>query len=609
MSESSADINGASQRQPDRAASPESGKGADAHIAERSERSQLGPLTAAAELVNKATDAGKGIAKETVAAISEKAVAAKTAVEGKTEEVKAKVEATANTARAAITEKADEAKAAARTAEAKVESKVSSAKTAVEGEAKAAKAAIADKVDTAKHASHKLDEKISASPELSRDLKIAQGVAEAASHVAKIVVPGAGMAAQASSVAKDVVTGQVDAKAAGHAAGQVADAIAPGHAVAVGVSDIAVKAVEGQLDVKKELAGVANPTFPVGDAAAGEFLDQKAVGASNQDAAIAAMEKGVAAAPFAAAEQHFDKAVSDFGKEDYQAAAKDGGKGVDEFTNEAAKIIAIVDLGVAAGGAGLVRPEPAKTENPNMEAPKTEAPKTDSPKAPDPQKVADPQNPGESPETAADGARKQEIKNEFDEAGQKASPDAKDADVLKQPGVHEIPERPGDDDSVGSPLDDPVYQQQIEKAQAAYQGIPDRTTGLSSREAGKATARTESGVTWSESGYTDRPNFSGAPENTERVIVEGGLAGRAPDEHPFDEANRQAPGTVNASHAEKQVAVMAPDEPIGVNRDMCPDCRGWFEQWAIDRETPQFVADPRGTHVFMPDGSYHFAPH
>jgi hypothetical protein len=145
----------------------------------------------------------------------------------------------------------------------------------------------------------------------------------------------------------------------------------------------------------------------------------------------------------------------------------------------------------------------------------------------------------------------------------------------------------------------------MERARAAYEGIPDRTTGLPRDEAVKAAARTESGRTWTESGYTDRPNYTGAAGNTDRAMVEGAQAGRGPAEHPFDkQAGPAGEGQTRASHAEQQAAIEAPDEPLGVNRAMCPDCVEFFRERAIDRETPQFVADPQGVHIFMPSGQH-----
>jgi hypothetical protein len=44
--------------------------------------------------------------------------------------------------------------------------------------------------------------------------------------------------------------------------------------------------------------------------------------------------------------------------------------------------------------------------------------------------------------------------------------------------------------------------------------------------------------------------------------------------------DRGFPGMSRASDAEKQLTLAAPDHPIGVSRDMCNDCQGWFQSRA-----------------------------
>lgn len=63
------------------------------------------------------------------------------------------------------------------------------------------------------------------------------------------------------------------------------------------------------------------------------------------------------------------------------------------------------------------------------------------------------------------------------------------------------------------------------------------------------------------------------------------------------------PGKYNASHAEKQMAVASPNEPIGVSREICNDCYNFFKLHAQETGKPQIITDPEGTHVFYPDGT------
>ena len=62
------------------------------------------------------------------------------------------------------------------------------------------------------------------------------------------------------------------------------------------------------------------------------------------------------------------------------------------------------------------------------------------------------------------------------------------------------------------------------------------------------------------------------------------------------------PGKYQASHAEKQQALTAPDHPIAVSKPMCPDCQEFFRRQAIDTGRPQVVTDPDGARLFHPDG-------
>lgn len=159
-----------------------------------------------------------------------------------------------------------------------------------------------------------------------------------------------------------------------------------------------------------------------------------------------------------------------------------------------------------------------------------------------------------------------------------------------------IPEVPS------SPLDLPEYQESIEAARRAMTNLPEAP--------GVKTVAGIEGGTPTRSGYNPTEQFPSAAEATESAMVEGAEAGQAPEPHPFDSsATAGDSGRVHGSHAEKQAAVLSPDDPVGVSKPMCLDCQAWFRQRAIDRGVPQFVADPEGTRVFMPDGTVHMEPH
>ena len=143
-----------------------------------------------------------------------------------------------------------------------------------------------------------------------------------------------------------------------------------------------------------------------------------------------------------------------------------------------------------------------------------------------------------------------------------------------------------------NPLDLPENQVSMESAEAARDSLPEP-------RGGKTTARVEGGEIF-ESGWADSPGFEGKPATTEQVLSEGVEAGVEHDPHVFDPKNVE--GGYESSHAERQAAINCPDEPIGVSRDMCAGCQRWFQARAMSRGVPQFVADPSGGRVFMPDG-------
>ena len=62
------------------------------------------------------------------------------------------------------------------------------------------------------------------------------------------------------------------------------------------------------------------------------------------------------------------------------------------------------------------------------------------------------------------------------------------------------------------------------------------------------------------------------------------------------------PGSYNLSHAEKQIAVVRPNQPVGVSKEMCLDCQQFYQRLANATGRPQIVADPTGIRVFLPNG-------
>ena len=63
-------------------------------------------------------------------------------------------------------------------------------------------------------------------------------------------------------------------------------------------------------------------------------------------------------------------------------------------------------------------------------------------------------------------------------------------------------------------------------------------------------------------------------------------------------------GAYNATHAEKQLVVKAPDDPIGITSKICSDCLEFLRYDAKFNQAPRVTTDPvYGTLVFQADGS------
>ncbi|MFF5294092.1 eCIS core domain-containing protein [Paractinoplanes globisporus] len=150
-----------------------------------------------------------------------------------------------------------------------------------------------------------------------------------------------------------------------------------------------------------------------------------------------------------------------------------------------------------------------------------------------------------------------------------------------------------------SVLDLPEYQESMEEARRAYRSLPGRR--------GQKTVAAAEGGKPTESGWADTPGYEGKGGAVDRSRTEGMEAGHERDPHFRDPKNVE--GGYEDSHAERQAAVASPDRPIGVSSDMCPLCQGWFQRRAVSRGVTQFVADPRGVHIFLPDGRHLFKPY
>ena len=124
---------------------------------------------------------------------------------------------------------------------------------------------------------------------------------------------------------------------------------------------------------------------------------------------------------------------------------------------------------------------------------------------------------------------------------------------------------------------------------------------LSSVQKGKVTASVEGKATLS--GWK---SGSGAQENTEAVIKLSKEIGH--DLQPNKLLDQGVPGRFNASHAEKQATIIAPDKAIAVSEIICDNCRRFFVALARYRGKSLIVAEPKTVWIFRPDGSIGVVP-
>jgi len=63
------------------------------------------------------------------------------------------------------------------------------------------------------------------------------------------------------------------------------------------------------------------------------------------------------------------------------------------------------------------------------------------------------------------------------------------------------------------------------------------------------------------------------------------------------------PGSFNASHAERQLSLTAKEPAIGISKDLCKDCQGYFTRLAQHEGRDWYITDPDCTWVFYADGT------
>lgn len=145
---------------------------------------------------------------------------------------------------------------------------------------------------------------------------------------------------------------------------------------------------------------------------------------------------------------------------------------------------------------------------------------------------------------------------------------------------------------VNSWLQQRALNDAIRSARAAY-------ARLGSAPPGKTIAAVESGQSTTSGWKGDQTTVARVMAMARRIGYTLQSAGA------FDQG---VPGQYNASHAEKKLSILAPNEPIAVSRPMCTDCQNYFQALARAIGRFQVVADPDYVRIFPPDGSIDVIP-
>ncbi len=143
-------------------------------------------------------------------------------------------------------------------------------------------------------------------------------------------------------------------------------------------------------------------------------------------------------------------------------------------------------------------------------------------------------------------------------------------------------------------LDLPEYQLAVEDASAKF-------ASLTNIESGK-------NVAVGPSGHQELSGYGGAgQEATDRVAAAGRASGHEAEPHVFDRPGDA--GSYENSHSERKVAEREGGQSFASSKEVCPACQAYFARRAEATGLPQFIGDPSGVRVFMPDGRQLLTPH
>jgi hypothetical protein len=158
--------------------------------------------------------------------------------------------------------------------------------------------------------------------------------------------------------------------------------------------------------------------------------------------------------------------------------------------------------------------------------------------------------------------------------------------------------RLGADARNGAAVREPIGQSRaaLDRAQHARDALP-RTTRFEEKTVSSDGGKTLSGWFEPRPGGYDRATPFEVRDYSDQIGHT--LKGKGARDHVAD---GYFVGAENASHAEKQMAVRHPNEPLGVSKPVCSDCQDFMRKHALHQGHEQHVSDPFETWIFPADG-------
>jgi hypothetical protein len=115
-------------------------------------------------------------------------------------------------------------------------------------------------------------------------------------------------------------------------------------------------------------------------------------------------------------------------------------------------------------------------------------------------------------------------------------------------------------------------------------------------EDGTITTRSDGTIT-TRSGWTQAKGYD---QGTDKAMALADKMNFTFKSNPIKDQG--TPGRFQASHAETQAAALAPNQALGVSKDVCSECQRFLSSMAQHTGNVLVVADPNKVFMFFPNG-------